>query len=347
MRESILFASIRSLFVAFFSIVGICLGFFLIFILIALISDTATSEPEATFTPEIVANAEGQRKILSQSAPVILKINIQGVIGLDTLKMETIRKQLIESRENTLKNNRVKAILLHINSPGGTVTDSDGIYHALKAYKEQYKVPVYAYVEGLCASGGIYIAMAADKIYSNDASLIGSIGVITPSFVNFSQLMEKIGMQSLTLYAGKGKDELNPMRPWKPDEGENLQSLINYFYTQFVDIVVSNRPEVNREKLTNDYGAKLFTPIEAQEAGLITASGTNIRDVLKKLLSEISITDEFYQVVELQHKTWYSELLPTASALFRGQIVHQIQLSPDLDSRLMNQFLYLYRPERM
>jgi len=293
MRDSIFLSSIRAFFVALFSVAGITFGFFPILILIGLFSDTTSSTPTATFTPEIVANAEGKRKVLSGSAPVILKLNIDGVIGIAPLDSDTMRSQLVESREDQLKDNRVKAILLHINSPGGTVVDADGIYRALKAYKEQYKVPVYAYIDGLCASGGMYIAMSADKIYASDASIIGSIGVLSPSFLNFSQLMDKIGIQALTLTAGKGKDELNPLRPWKPGEQDNIQSIIDYYYQQFVDIVVQNRPEVIKEKLINDYGAKIFNPIQAKEIGFINAAGYSLNMTIKDLLKEIGIEDDF------------------------------------------------------
>ena len=95
------------------------------------------------------------------------------------------------------------------------MVDADGIYRAIKHYKEQYQVPVIAYVDGLCASGGMYIACAADKIYATDVSLVGSVGVLFPSFMNFSKLLDTVGVQSLTISSCKGKDDMNPLRPWK------------------------------------------------------------------------------------------------------------------------------------
>ena len=176
--------------------------------------------------------------VSSSTTPVILKVNVQGVIGIDDLTRHKFQELLTESREKSLKNDRVKAILLCIDSPGGTVSDADGIYNALKAYKKQFGVPVYAYVDGLCASGGMYIACAADKIYASDASLVGSIGVLFPAMFNFVKLMEKVGVDSKTLIAGKGKDEMNPFRTWKPDEGANYQKIVDDFYEIFVDVVV-------------------------------------------------------------------------------------------------------------
>lgn len=325
------------------AIIGIGVGFIILMLFIALLS-TAENEPTTHFNTEIVANADNKRKVLSSDAPVILKLNIDGTIGSERLNNDTIRNLLIESREGVLKNDRVKAILLNLNTPGGTVVDADGIYHAIKSYKEQYKAPVYAYVDGLCASGGMYVASAADQIYASNSSIIGSIGVLAPPFLNFTQLLEKLGVQALTITAGKDKDELNPLREWKQGEGDNIRDLIDHYYHQFVDIVVTSRPEVNREKLINDYGAKVFDAKQAQANGFITASGYSLNDTLKLLLKKINIDDDYYQVMEMQKKTWWNDLISGEWSLLRGRVVHQIQLTPGLDSSLNNQFLYLYQP---
>lgn len=344
MRDSILYISLRSFFVALFSIIGIGIGLIPAIVIFGALLSTSENEPEYKYSVKIMPNAEGVRKSMSKDAPVVLKLNVVGVIGGENLTMETVRQQLIESREDTLKNNRVKAILLNIESPGGTVVDADGIYRALKQYKEQYKVPVYAFVDGLCASGGMYVASAADKIYATDVSLIGSVGVIAPSFMNVSTLLDKFGVKSLTLYAGKGKDEMNPLRPWVPGEQDNFQNIINDYYHKFVDIVADNRPELDRKKLVETYGANVFQAKTAAEYGYIDGSGMNYYDTLKLLLKKIGIEDDYYQVVELESTNWLSGLFNSESALITGKVKHQIQLTPELDSALLNKFLYLYQP---
>lgn len=346
MQDSVFKSGLRAFFITLFAILGLLIGILLITAIFSFAPDT-TSEATLNYTPQIVANAEGKRTVLSKDTPVILKLNVEGIIGLDSLDKNTIREQLIESREGTLKDDRVKALLLHINSPGGTVVDADGIYHAVKAYKDQYKVPVYAYIDGLCASGGMYIAVAADEIYASDVSMIGSIGVLSPSFINVSQLLDKIGVQSLTLTAGKGKDDLNPLRPWKPGESDNIKSLIDHYYQMFVNIVTTNRPQIDKEKLINDYGAKVFNAVQAKEYGYIDANGLSYNDVLRKLVAKIGVKDNNYQVMEFKKKSWFSELFSSESTILKGKITHyhQLQLSADLDSKLMNKFLYLYRPE--
>jgi len=344
MRDSILYVSLRSFFITLFGVIGFVIGLIPAIIIFGALISTSGNEPESNYSVKIVPNADGVRKKMSKDAPVILKLNIVGLIGGENLSMSNIRQMLVESREDTLKNNRVKAVLLNIQSPGGTVVDADGIYRAIKAYKEQYKAPVYAFVDGMCASGGMYVASAADKIYATDVSLIGSIGVIAPSFLNFSSLLDKFGVKSLTLYAGKGKDEMNPLRPWTPGEQDNFQKIINDYYEQFVNIVTSSRPALDRKKLVDTYGANVFQAKTAADLGYIDGSGMNYRDTLKLLLKKIGIEDDYYQVVELESTNWFTALFSSESVLFSGKVKHQVQLTPELDPALLNKYLYLYQP---
>lgn len=344
--RSIILSSIRAFFISIFIVIGVGIGFTVLILLATLIG----TEKELTITnsyyPEIVANAENVRKSLSSSAPVILKLNIDTVIGLESLSMNSVRQQLVESREDGLKKDRVKAILLHVNSPGGTVVDSDAIYRALKAYKAQYKVPIYAYVDGLCASGAFYISLAADKIFSSPSSLIGSVGVLSPTFFNVTQLMEKVGVTSLTLYDGKNKDDMNPFRPWKPGEEEEIKKIINFHYDQFTTLVAENRPKLDKQKLIDIYGANVFPPNEALEYGYIDVANTSLDETLKILAKDIGIEDDFYQVVQMESKLWYGSLLKVQqSALFTSTLKHELSMTPDLSPKLMNQYLFLYRPQ--
>ena len=346
MQESIFKTSVRAFFIALCSIAGIVLGFFLIGAIIGGIFSAADNKPELTFkfSPEIKPNANGVRTVESSTTPVILKLNVSGVIGMDSLTRKDVAQLLVESRERSFENDRVKAILLFIDSPGGTVIDSDGIYREIKAYKEKYNVPVYAYIDGFCASGGFYIASAADKVFASDTSLVGSVGVLLPSIMNFSQLMEKVGVQSLTLYDGKGKDNLNPFRPWRKGEEDNIQDSISYFYDMFVNIVTAARPGLDKTKLVEEYGANIYPATIAKEHGYIDETNYTQNQVLKMLVEKAGINEDNYQVVELDSKSWVSELFKSQFNLLSGKVTHQIALTPDLPGELSNQYLYLYRP---
>lgn len=344
MRESIFSSMLRAFFVTLFGTIGLCIGLVILILLVSLASDSSTNEPTQSLSHRMLPNAEGVRKVVGKDAPVVLQINIHGVIGGDTLNMGSVRKILLESREGSLKDDRVKAVLLNINSPGGTVVDADGIYRALKTYKEQYKVPVYAFVDGICASGAMYAAAAADKIFANEISLIGSIGVISPAFFNFTQLIDKVGIQALTLSAGKDKDILNPLRPWKPGEQDQIQELIDYYYQLFVNIMTSNRPRLDKEKLVKDYGARIFNAEQAKEFGYVDEIGYTQRHALKDLLAAANITTEEYEVIELHRESWLSDLFNSQSPLLTGTVMHRLDVGAELDPKLANQFLYLYRP---
>lgn len=348
MRDSIFHSSLRALFIAFFAIIGFALGIIALMFLVGVFSSSSPDETKLTtvYTEEILPNAEGERKVVSGKAPVILQINIHNVIGLDNLTDKSIKQILVESREGEFKKDRVKGLLLYINTPGGTVTDADGIYRAIMEYKTKYKVPVYAYVDGLCASGGMYIAVSAEKILASEASLIGSVGVIVPTFMNFTKLLDKVGVETLTISAGKEKDAMNPLRPWKPGEEDNFKQIIDYYYQNFVNIVAQHRPEMNKEKLIENYGARIYPAKIAQEYGYIDASGVSIGEAIKELVKAAGIEDNNYQVIQLENKGWWKSLFTDLdkSPIFSGQVKHQISISPETDLLLQNRFLYLYIP---
>jgi protease-4 len=346
MHESIFVSFLRGFFSRLGTILGIVLGIFFAFILIGLFSGKSITSPEIkySYASYVEPNAKGEREVLSSTTPVILKINVHGVIGTDDMTRQKIRELLVESREKSLDNDRVKAILLNIDTPGGAVFDADGIYRLLKAYKEQYNVPIYGYVDGMCASGGMYVACAADKIYASESSIVGSIGVLIPTAMNFSKLMDKVGVESLVLSAGKGKDDLNPFRPWKPGEEVNYQELIDYFYDIFVNVVTTNRPKVDKEKLINEYGAHVFPANKALEIGFIDGADYSQNKVLEELAVAANLQDEEYQVVELKQDNFLLSLFKSEShPLLKGEVVHRLDLGSELDPKLMNQFLYLYR----
>ena len=343
MKNSLFYSCIRSFSVTLFTMVGIAVGMIPIIIIISLVGVDKELDIKCHFSPTVVPNANNQRKILPKTAPVILKLNIQGLIGTEHFNMHTVATQLVESRESVLKNNRVKALFLVINTPGGTVVDSDGIYRAIKQYKETYKVPVFAYIDGICASGGMYIAASADRVYASETSLIGSVGVLSPSFFNVSKLIEKIGIDALTLFAGKGKDDMNPLRPWRPGEEESYKAIVNSFYDLFVDIIATNRPNVDKARLIEEYGAHVFPAKEALNIGFIDGIETVHGELLTQLAKQASI-DDTYQVIEMESTDWISSLFKSENALLKGTLKHQIEWNKELPQRMTNQFLYLWQP---
>ena len=341
-RESIFVSAFRTLCNSLAGMIGILVGLFIIGILFASLSKPSVVSDKTTLI--IAADAEGNRKLLSDSTPAILRFNIHGEIGTRDLNAKLLHTQLLDSREGLLKKDRVKAIFLHINSPGGTVDDASNMYLALMEYKEKYKIPIYAYVDGMCASGAMFIACSADKIYSNPSGIIGSVGVIMGPNFNFSGLMEKIGVSQVTLTEGKDKDMLSRFRPWQPGEDGSLKAIMAYDYKRFTDIVANSRPRMDKNKLITVYGAQVFDPPKAEELGYIDDSNSSYNSALKALVKEAKIEGD-YQVVELKapHPI-LSDLIEGKSPLFTGKIKHEIQLTPELKTEWMNRPLYFYSP---
>lgn len=338
-RESIFVGAIRSFCTALATILGIGLAIGIMGIGLALIIGPNYMPPKAT--PLILPDVEGGRKMLPGNSPAILQIKCHGMIGIGDLTSQSIKALLWESREDFLRGDRVKAILLHINTPGGASTDADDIYNSLMEYKTKYKVPIYAYVEGMCASGGMYIACAADKIFASPSSVIGSVGVRLGPIFNFSEVMTKVGVSSLTLTDGKDKDALNPFRPWRPNEDADLKDVMEALYDRFISIVTAARPNLSKEKLIDDYGAHLFISKKAEELGYIDVGDSSYTQALSGLVDSAGLQHTKYQVVQLTpYHPFFSSLAQSMSPhkFLQGLGLSTPANNPDLSGKL----LYLY-----
>lgn len=343
-RESIFVSSLRSFCRCFFAVFGIFLSIMLVTFLYSIVSAPKGYEEKTQLT--VLPDLAEHRDLLSTSSPVILRVNIHGIIGEPGMDSETIENILLDSHTGLLTGDRVKGVLLHFNTPGGVVVDADNIYRMLKAYKEKYHLPVYGFVDGLCASGGMYISCCADQIYATPPSVIGSIGVIIGPFFNFSDAMGKIGIQSQTLTQGLDKDMLSPFRTWKENEDASLKVIIASMYNRFVDLVAANRPRVDKTKLVNEYGAQVYDGKKAQEIGYIDVAEASYNEVLAALMKEAKIdTTKPYQVVELKPRTdWISMLASNKSPLFTGKIEHIFNGGDRKSSSVREQFSYYYEP---
>ena len=338
-RESIFVGAIRSFCTSIALILGLAIGIGLVGIGIAVLVGPNYLPPKAN--PMIAPDAKGSRVLLPGSSPAILRIDFHGVIGVGDLTSEKIDNLLLDSRDDFLRGDRVKAVLLHMDTPGGAATDADAIYRALLAYKEKYKVPVYVYVDGLCASGGMYISSAADKIYASPPSVIGSVGVIMGPNFNFSEAMAKYGIASLTLTQGKDKDALNPFRPWRPDEDSSLKAVIASLYDRFVSIVATARPQLTREKLVNDFGAHVFIAKEAEENGYIDVAGSDYSEAVHDLATAAGIEGK-YQVVQLTPQHPFFDGL--SQTTLPQKVLSWLGLSSPEKNQLSGKLLYMYVP---
>jgi protease IV len=346
-REPIFLNAIRSFMKAFFGLLGLVIAFVLVIFVIVLLASFGSNEVKISGKIVDLPNADGTRTPLRHDTPLILQINLDGVIGSAQHIQQTprgIQTQLLHSQEGELAGGRIKGVFLRVNTPGGDAFDADSIYRAFLQYKERYQVPIYVYVEGLCASGGMYVASAADKIYATDVSLIGSVGVIS-NYFNFSETMTKIGVNAETIFKGTGKDALNPLRPWTPGDDTQAKEIVDYLYNHFVDIVVAGRPAITRDDLVNVYGAKVFPAPVAMQHGYIDGVVANRDEALSKLVDAVGLTDESYQVIRFDVLQSLSEIL-SGGAGPTGEVIHRIEFPQAFDSALLSGYLYLYEPGR-
>lgn len=305
-QESIFTSSIRAMFTTIF----VCIGFFIAFIpLVALFDALFDNEEKAVSitSSEVIPYAENLNNKLTSDAPLILQVDIHGVIGSEELDADLIQKILISSRMHKFQKDRIKGVLLNIRSPGGTAFDSDVIFRAILKYKENYQVPVYAFVDGICASGGVYVASAADKIFATQNSFVGSVGVFA-NFMNLSKTLDMVGAKSLTLKAGKNKDTLNPLRPWEEGEEKAYQDLVDFHYNEFLNVVTENRPQISRDALITELGANVFPAPLAKSYGLVDDISNYREDVIEKMANSIGLEAGKYQVVRLGKKNWLQDL---------------------------------------
>ena len=164
----------------------------------------------------------------------------------------------------------VKAVIIRINSPGGGVGPSQEIYSEIKRLRETKKV--VASMGAVAASGGYYIAAAADKIVANPGTITGSIGVII-EFVNVEDLLKKIGLKGYTIKSGRFKDIGSPIKEMEPEEKELLQEVVNDVYGQFVEAVSSGR-NIPREEVEKIADGRILSGAQAKKAGLVDSLGT-------------------------------------------------------------------------
>ena len=194
-------------------------------------------------------------------------IEVRGVI----LDSQPVVEKLVKLR----KNEKVKAIVLRIDSPGGGVGPAQEIFAEVRKAQKEKKVLVS--MGSVAASGGYYIACAADKILANPGSITGSIGVIVES-LNVEELLRKLGLRSMVVKSGKHKDLGSPLRPMSEEEKKLLQGVLDSVHEQFIRAVAEGR-KLPVEKVRELADGRIFSGEQARELGLVDELG-NLEDTL-------------------------------------------------------------------
>lgn len=196
---------------------------------------------------------------------------------------------IINGLQQAFKDKDTQAVILRINSTGGSPVQSANVYNEIRYQRHKYpNIKVYVVCSDICASGAYYIASAGDYIYANPSSLVGSIGVLLDSF-GFVDGMHKIGIERRLFTAGNNKGFLDPFSPLKPEDQQKAQSLLNSVHQQFIRAVIQGRGQ----RLKNDpqiFSGLVWTGEQALPLGLIDGFG-DAQFVARNVIKNDNITD--------------------------------------------------------
>jgi protease-4 len=210
----------------------------------------------------LVFNADREDPVISSSVLARDRVAVINVIGVitsshDVSKGTSSSRRIIEQLEKYGENDSVKAVVLRIDSPGGTVVAAQEVYGAVNRLRRETGKAVVVSMADIAASGGYYISCAADRIFANPGTITGSIGVIM-EFPNLEGLFGKVGIRTTTIKSGEFKDTGNALREMTDRERRLLQDLIDDVFTQFVDAVEKGR-EMEEEEVRALADGRIFT----------------------------------------------------------------------------------------
>jgi len=229
-------------------------------------------------------------KFFKSKASVINVVRLNGVIasgskflGSSNLSLESLEKQI----ERAFSGKKIAGVALVINSPGGSPVQSALIAERIIELSKKNNIPVFAFVEDVAASGGYWLACAADEIFVMPASIVGSIGVISAGF-GFVEVIKKIGVERRVFSKGDNKGMLDPFQPQNPDDVKVITDLQEEIHQQFKDWVSSrrgNRLNIDVVKEEGIFEAKIFSGTKACQYGLADSIG-ELKQVMRERFNE-------------------------------------------------------------
>jgi protease IV len=281
-----------------------------------------------------------EKYAFGQGADKIEVLPVVGQIGVETspptgsltVTPETLRDQLRQAAEDE----RVRAVILEIDSPGGGVVPTDQMHKSIRDFKEKTKKPVVVSMGQTAASGGYYIATAADEIVANETTLTGSLGVIF-TYLNLEEAANNLGIEQEVIKSGRFKDIGSPTREPTEEELEILQVYVDEGYDQFVQVIVEGR-NLSEDRVRELADGRVYSGLQAESLGLIDELG----DLEKAAETSATLAGlKEATVVRYQRTPGFIDLLrarlaPPESETLQALKAAGLNLTPELQ--------YLYRP---
>ncbi|MBI5491325.1 MAG: signal peptide peptidase SppA [Deltaproteobacteria bacterium] len=287
-----------------------------------------------------------EKTIGGSGAAKVLVMDISGIISEDEpggsilQEKPRITARVKEELDKAAEDSAIKALILRINTPGGSVTSCDIISHEIKAFKKNKNIPVVAELMDTAASGGYYIASSGDMIIAHPTTVTGSIGVISYS-VNASGLLEKIGIADQTIKSGDKKDIGTMLRPMTEEERAILQSVIDSMYDRFLDVVVEGRRGlIPKDELRKIADGRVLTAGQALSLKLIDSIGymDDAIEAAKKLSGVKEARIITYAPPSAYRNNIYSGVPQMPSQL------NLINIDPGLSRKFGTSFMYIWMP---
>jgi len=262
-----------------------------------------------------------------------------GLLGLNG--GENPVSQFRETLHAIAKDDSVKAVVLRMNTPGGTVNAGDMMYRDLQAFKEKTHKPVIVEMMDLCASGGYYLSCAADYRIAYPTTITGSIGVIIQT-MNFSGTLDKLGIKPEAITSRENKDMGSPFRPTTDNDRKLLKALVDQFYAQFLDVVKHSHQHVAESDWTMLTDGRVVTGRDAVRYGLIDQLG--------------SLDDAIAKAKEMAHMKNATIIMYTHMGDYRGSVYAKAPATPEFNMVNVNidtsallpettpEFLYMWKP---
>lgn len=253
----------------------------------------------------------------------------------------SVAEKFVDDFKFMVNNNNVYAIVISIDSPGGTLVSCEESLKEIKRLKEKTEKPVIVSFRSMAASGGYYLAMIGDEIFANESTLTGSIGVIS-QFINFKEVLDKLGIKTYSITSGKNKDSLSPLRAPREDELNYWQDMTDEMVQNFISVVETGREGKLKADKNILFDGRVFSGKKALEYGLVDNIGT-LNDAVRYASEKAGKDIEEPNIIKNEKQTTnpIAAILNSLSGIGSVKVSYYEDI---LKQKYVGEPMYLYTP---